>query len=622
MLTVSEEYKEAIKEQIRSFDIKAIILNKKQYIPKNNGIEYTNGADLGDLKTLFDNTPFNYNYACLQQDYFKLDGSFILPNSSNNKYPCFMGTDDTCSLSFYQNIYQSFYENGLTIVFDKGYAVDFNVLFYEKETSDSNWTLTGQKQITNNTQETIYIERVGQYNISKEKKITIEIITWSNNYFPVIKKILNDKDNLLLENDDIISIKLLEQADLRGLDIPANSISITLDNYNRQYNILEQSNILNKLGKNTSADIYLGLEINGAYEYIFVGGYHYISYKESSNKTIDFNFEGYTNYYFSNRELSGYNDELSVENACQNFFAGSNSNYINYRGNYPAQYLPITSAQEWSQEALIFYNASVKEKKQKTYSTQQLDGLQVFNITKLNANVEKYNISLNEQIRNPEFTKSIKTKTIRFNHYKFGSASSSKTEIYNGNIIFNETDNGYFCNYAIKTIVPIYKPVGIDIYYNDTKIVDNGSLVSGTGFGNSWSYTTNGYYEIKITLRPENESKTAGTFKVLTTTYEKITNITEINNSNVESGAVIEMNTNVIKDAYTMNRISKTIFNYENKYPYEFETEIMGDIRLEVGDMITLESLDGYHQAIIQQIDTTYNGGLTQMIKGVSTGVL
>ena len=55
---------------------------------------------------------------------------------------------------------------------------------------------------------------------------------------------------------------------------------------------------------------------------------------------------------------------------------------------------------------------------------------------------------------------------------------------------------------------------------------------------------------------------------------------------------------------------------------YRFETEILGDPSLEVGDTILLESVDGYHRATIDTIDSTDDGGYISRIEGVCSNVL
>lgn len=618
MIPVSDEYKEAIKKDTRSFDIKSILLMADQPIPSR--IETTNRTNLGALTTMFNTTPFTYKYARLEEDYMTLDGSFILPNRSDNNYIEFLGDSTNCSLSMYFNSYHVSYSGKkMKILFDGGYATSFTISCYAINHLTQEETLVDEHTYTNDKEEVVVdIPTIGITATSKKIKITIN--NWNNNKLPKIKKIM-DANNILFNNDDIINMKMLEQTDLRGLDIPGGTLSITLDNYNRQYNVLDPNNLLNKLNQNSVLITYLGLDINGAYEYMLAGGYRYSSYRENSDKTIDFNFEGQvirdltrkpilaTTSYTPSEVAGGLFGDLSADRA----------DYIAYQGNFPAQYMPYTSRQEQEQEALVFYNMSIRERR-----NSGANGVRLFNIADLNQNIESYTISLDNQIKNPEFNKSIKTQKIRFNYYNFGSIG--KTEIYRGNISFEKTSVNfeYSGTCRIYTSVPIIIDYthGFDVYYNDTKIIDNGSLDIHAGFDTGWGYSVQGYYYTEITLHPETADKTTGIFRIEAPTYEKLDNIIEIENPNVSSGALIELNSNTIKTETDINRIATTIFEYENLYPYEFTTEIMGDIRLEVGDKITLESLDGYHTAIIQSIDTTFDGGLTQIIKGVSTGVL
>ena len=617
MIPVSDEYKQAIKEEVRNFDIQALLFTERQ--PRNVYIETT--SDLGSLANVLNENPYVYKYAILEQDYTMLDGSFILPNRSDNEYLEFIGTEENNnSFSFYtfQTFHESFFQSGTTIVFDKGYATNFTVSLYtgSQITVPIQWTLKETRTYTNDKEQA---EIIIPDDWAGYRKMIITINEWSNSNQPRIKKILN-KGIVLLNNDDIVSMKMLEQTDLRGLDIPSGDFSITVDNYNRQYNVLDPNNIINRLDNNSIIKTCLGLNINGAYEYIYLGLQYFTSYKENSNKTIDFNFDGEIGYYYRTHNASVYDSSSTISNAIINMFGDTDSDradYITYRGNFPSQYLPYTNKKEHSQEDLLYYNISAREKKE--IDINRLDKhIRVFNIDKINENIENYTISLNEQIRNPSFNKVIKTKTMRFNYYTFGTEETSKTEIYNAPLDFRGQYYAWkhiYLDTPIKTGLNSY-----DVYRNETKIVNNGYPVSGSGF--TFSVGLHGYYEADFTLNTSDVSKTSGTFKVEVTTYKKLQDVYEVNSSNVSNGATIEVSSNVIKDTTTMDRIANTIFNYENAYPFEFETEIMGDIRLEVGDRITLQSLDGYHTAIIQSIDTKYNGGLTQIIKGVCSDVL
>ena len=632
MIPVSDEYKQAIKDEIRNFDIKSIILRERQPIPVSRLTETTGRIDLGSLDTVFNELPFTYKYARLEQDYMQLDGSFILPNRSNNEYMEFLGNGTNCSLTFYFSPGKNSYSNKkMKILFDGGYATSFTVDSYLGDYLMTTYRLVEEKTYTND-KEAIVIDIPTLGNSQNSKKITITINSWSNNQLPKIKKIMSN-ENMILDSDDIVDMKMLEQTDLRGLDVPAGDFSITLDNYNRQYNILDPNNILNQLKKDDSIITYLGLSINGAYEYVPVGGYRYSNYRENSNKTIELNFDSAVARNLTHNPLLYDSPETPAEVAYYLFEDryDDRTDYIDYTGNLPAQYYTYSSRQEQQQEALLFYNMSVKERRvddeqfYSYYSGIKYNGVRLFNIDSLNQGVENYTISLNEQIKNPEFNKATKTKKVRFNYYTFSSTTSGKVEIYNGKIKFSSTTQGYSGTVDIYAPTPI--PTGaisgdLDVYYNDTKIIDDGTIDTTAGFGNSYSYYQGGYYYFYLHLYPQTYDKTTGTFRVEVPTYEKLDNTYEVENPNVSEGATIEINTDILKTATDMDRISQTIFDYEDTYPYEFNVEIMGDIRLEVGDKITLESLDGYHTAIIQSIDTTYNGGLTQIIKGVSTGVL
>lgn len=621
MIPVSDDYKLAIKKDIREFDMTAILIGS--YGLKWNYKNSYSISNISEESSVYDDSIFTLNYASLEQDYFKLDGSFILPNEYYNKYSGFI-TDNinvypkiTLSGIYPEDEDEQLLMKKIYIVFKDDYATKLDITYTKNPDDVSPETRT--VSITNNNKilEIIIPSDFLVANNEYEIEITFKDCVDTNHRIR-IEKITSEKPEII-ENREIISSNMLEQTDLYGTSTPNNSFSLKVINYDRRFNILQKDNILNRLRPGSIIKFYIGIKTNNIYEYLQYTNFYYISYKETDDKTIEFTYQGYTlnsgekGYYFTLPTLSRQNEFVTLENAYSNIIEddGEDSSLIEYKNDIPIRLSKCQNVDEERIAFLTFYNASIK---------QPRDGyakLQAFNFNKLNENIEDYYISLTMQTKNPIFTKYQKTKKIIFRHNELLSKKDTKTEIYKGQI---DTKTG-----TGKIQLTLLNPIdvdSIDIYCNDILIMKDGEQQTSTFFG---VIVKASYYYVDITINPPAPLLNwyDSVYKIQATEYNTNEITTEIlNNDDEQNEAIIELNNETIRTANDRKRISNYIFNQEQEYPFEFEIEILGDMRLEVGDRVYIQGLEGYHRAIITYINSDYNGGYKQQIKGVCSNVL
>lgn len=623
MLPTSDKYKQAIKEQTREFKRLVEILVYGSLADFSNTITSEDIAEITDINNAVDRTnTIVYNYASLEQNYTQLDGTFILPNKNfTNEKTGFIGDINSGSIVIQAGnyLFESQYYNGsFPILFYKEYPINFEVVFRCRYNNGSDIYFNQTYTYEDNNNDYILIDLPKKYIVNDTEynydvtKVTITINEWSNpNHRFRIRKVPM-YETVVFEDDEIISLKLLEQTDFTNTELPSNSLSMEINNYDRKFNITKLDNILNKLSKQSIIRCYNGLIIDGCPEYIYLGGYNYSNYKENENKIVELNCSGIIEGYgdLSQHNFTSYTgiSSTALSDVSLNILDNNNISNITYQGNMYAMYSNFSNRKEQAQATSIYYNANIKEQRGQNNSNiyGNKNELVMFNIDKHT----KKTINLTEQTKNPILTKFIKTKRIVFNNKQIKNLKDTYTEIYNDDVNFIQSGT------SIKAIITLDNlSVPISKQNEQVKVYNGGTQITSFGYLSSASLY---YYKIEITI----PNSTAGTRKVIINLkeYETTDVREEIVNNNIEDGASIEYNNIFINDRLNKDRVANFLF--ENEMDYRFETEILGDPSLEVGDTIILESVDGYHRATIDKIDSTDDGGYISRIEGVCSNVL
>lgn len=215
-----------------------------------------------------------YNLATLELNRFKLDGSFSFAddNLANNQHVGWVSgilSDGSSVFSPYQTLTFSFGTThtsaGITILWDPingEHATEFDVKAY----NTSN-VITLTKNITGNSQAISVVE--GDF--ANYKKIEIVIKKWSKPYQRARATEVAFGLSKVFSDDNLIKVSLIEDMDLTSGTVPLSEIKVTVDNSNREFNILNPNGLYKNLQERQNIALELGLDANGTTEYIPMG---------------------------------------------------------------------------------------------------------------------------------------------------------------------------------------------------------------------------------------------------------------------------------------------------------------------------------------------------------------
>lgn len=625
MINVSNSFKENIKRDVREIGgIVELVVSGGYYNASTDEdalikISATNSAEITNLNSVTDSIPTTYKYARTDPNYTVLDGSFILANEDyTNKHTGYIGITTPTSLTIETErmAWMRVLTNGnkkITIYFDEGYATDFEVELYPYYT-DGQVHEPYTYSFTNNALETITIDgsdipdEIDVSGTTRQfyciSKIVITINEWSSsNLRPKIKQI-NFGETMLFENQDLIEMKMNEETSIDNINNPSNDCSIMLNNYDRKFNLINQDSVLNRLNKNSHIRTFVGVSLKGGMEYVDMGSYQYNSYTDNQDKTITLNgigtlqsYEGKQNYLWRKGIPNS-----SVLTTIANMLNGTN-NEVYYNGTLSLERTNTENEREQLQAIAIFSGSYIKENRDINARLENKISFQK------RSDTIQLSIPLSIQTKEPKIIKKNKTKTVIIKTQNVGSLKAEDEVIFDDSV---EIING-------KATINISSTEPINI--NSIKVYTKNTGNTETDITDDYCNIYNSYFTPRIEIHDLTREDIVG-IKIVGRRYDSVSTEKSINNDNIIEGETIEYSNEYLINDYHKQRVSKYVFNREKTYEYEFEIEFNGDPSLEVGDVISLETVDGWMKGFVESIDMKYNGGLVEIIKGVCSNVL
>ena len=276
MQLVSGDYKEQIKKPLRN----------RGYIMVTFGLINQHAQSLAKVQTdataiyskstsVFGEKQFNNEYARLDEDYIKVNGSQFFPprKASNTKYDTGIVSDKNVKDAEFK-IKISLGDTRMDL---KGISIDFGSSIPKVFTIESNG---GTKlDITDNTLSLYKTEQV--FNNTNVINITIREMVKQNRR-ATLKSIVFGY-GLVYHNDDVIDSTLTSYTSPIGADVPQIDFSIKLDNHSHYFNVDNPSSAINYLETGQPMDIAYGYELdNGSIEWV-KGNHLYCSSWESDD---------------------------------------------------------------------------------------------------------------------------------------------------------------------------------------------------------------------------------------------------------------------------------------------------------------------------------------------------
>lgn len=279
MIEVSKEFKKSVYARSRytSAKVRFEILDLTAF--KDNTTVATSEAVISRLNQVTNKIRvMKNNYAVLEKDYLKLDGSFIIPPKPNELTDLEFGwwsnilCDGDCNFSLYQALefdFNTAHSNmGITIYFDilnNECASDFDI-----DVFDSSNNVISHVSITGNIDcKYVYVEQLNNY-----KKIVITIKKWCKPYRRV--KIVEVDFGIVKEYEDkqLISMNLIQELDTTSSTLPADELKFTVDNTSKEFNVLNPKGFYEFLKQGQEVFTEMGVELeSGDIEFIQIGKY-------------------------------------------------------------------------------------------------------------------------------------------------------------------------------------------------------------------------------------------------------------------------------------------------------------------------------------------------------------
>lgn len=273
MIEVSQEYKQAVYAPTRMTSAKVSfeILDNEAY--GDNSTSATSEAEISRRSQLNNKErEMSHRYATFERDYFRLDGSFHIPprpgeDDSELGWWSDVIANENGVFNPPQAVTWTFAEEhnsmGLTIHFDDmagEYAAEFDIDVYHLDGSQ-----VAHESVKGNTRTTyVWVHGLDQYG-----KIVLTIRKWGK---PYRRARVTEMDFGVIKEYDgakLIKVSLVEQLNVVGDTLPANELKFTIDNSDKEFNILNPQGFYRFLKERQEVSLSLGVEVaEDEFEYI------------------------------------------------------------------------------------------------------------------------------------------------------------------------------------------------------------------------------------------------------------------------------------------------------------------------------------------------------------------
>ncbi|MCY9513321.1 hypothetical protein [Paenibacillus apiarius] len=273
MIEVSQEYKQAVYAPTRRTAAKVSfeILDNEAY--DDNTSSVTSEAEISRKDQLTNKArEMSHRYATFERDYFRLDGSYHIPPRSGEDdselgWWSDVIADENSVFSPPQVVTWTFAEEhnsmGLTMHFDvmaNEYAADFDIDVYRLDGG----RVAHESVVGNASTTYVWVHGLDNYG-----KIVLTIRKWAK---PNRRARITEIDFGVIkeyEGDKLIKVSLVEQMNVVGDTLPANELKFTIDNSNKEFNILNPQGFYRFLKERQEVSLSIGVEVaEDEFEYI------------------------------------------------------------------------------------------------------------------------------------------------------------------------------------------------------------------------------------------------------------------------------------------------------------------------------------------------------------------
>lgn len=627
MLTVSDGFKQSVSETEREMKGYVEVSYTDSEAKENSQISdfpfpLKIGRDFISSSGIIDNDRIGKNYASLEQDYFLLDGTFVLPNNVANKNPGIgyvsadtFEDDSTIPTSpFIISIYPAGTASGVTLYFKNNKPLDLEV------------SVTSGQNIETFTTNDMIIQKNGTVIIPFSERSIDTIHVYVKDVLYANRRIrLQEIDfgiSAIYEGTDLVRFKTIEQCNRFCNEVPINQCEVVLGDYQDDFDSINPKGITKYLTSNTIIKPYAGVltEENGV-EYCQQGWYVLDSWKKTEDD-VTLNGKGLisklqdTIYCTSNYDYNIFYDYYeNVEGI--NIIITSNKNASPYQNDAPYPLVDaykLCSGIEAIQKAYMYHGLSLCESKRQGYWYNKDIELKNMYFGKTDDIVKRIGADILTKYQ--EITINPPIRSINIKEYQYPSHQSVSNVLYETTLVCDgeETlvyDYGKF--YGTQTYIICNDYSSLQIIDARNHIYDsNDNLIYTPTYGGE--LLTYSYAKIRYngTL----------TFRVVGNDEYK----EEISENEIKYGKDgIDIK---IDNSYICGSNSRTCSNYyanfrkENHNDYSTKFSYNGDPSVELGDNIEVESKfkdngnTQYDLVWVTKIESEFDGSFNQTIEG------
>lgn len=629
MVTVSDSFKQSVSSTEREMKGYVEVTYTSSEAKTNTAVSnYPNilkiGSDWLDPSGIIDNDRIGKNYASLEQDYFLLDGTFVLPNNEADENPGVgyisadtFEDDDEIPITPFQistNWGETKPVNGLTLYFKNNKPLNIEIQV-TSGVSVETFTTNDVEIKDNGTVMLIFSERTVDI-----VKVYVKDVLYTNRRIRLQE--IDFGLSAIYEGTDLVRFKTIEQCNRFCDEIPINECEVVLGDYQDDFDTINPKGITEYLTKDVIIKPYAGVVTEDyGIEYCPQGWYWLDSWKKSEDD-VTLNCKGYlskfqTDFYLEGSTLEDINYYLHNKLGL-NIYFWYNNNVTPPNNNMPyinGAYKLSTGIQAFQKYFSLYGNSLVEAKNQLDEEFAELGNYDyIFKALYYDKDgIIKDTINKDVLQKYQEITLKPQIKQMQINEYNITSFEPSTAVLYENTIECNGEETiafDYGKNYLTNTYIICDDYSNLQIIDAMDHIFDNNDNViySPHHHGNrTYNYTKliyNGNLTYKVIAVDEVVEKTTQYVENYTEDGQKL----EYSNEKIGSREMSTFWANFRK----LN---------ENKYSTKFTYN--GNPALELGDNIKVESKfkddndnKQYDLVWITKIESEFDGSFEQTIEG------
>lgn len=529
-------------------------------------------------------------YATLERDFWRADGSLVIPPPAPDKYAGYIGNtlsgDDgyfspapLITLSF-DKLYDSVLP-GLTITWStlyEEYATDFTITAYGSSGEVARETVTGNTDVRS----------VVSMDVTGYNRIEIAVLAWSKpGHYPRIER-LRIGVSVQYGKSDIMSYDHSQEISPITASLPVASISFALNNIDDKFDPNNQTGMSKYLMERQRITARYGLTLaDGSVEYIPAGVYFLSEWNAPQNgleatftarNTLDFLQDTYVRGTYDPAGITLYDLAADVLNTADmpRLQDGSPMWVIDesLKGMTTTAPLPLCTQAEALQ-----YIA------QAAGCVMYCDRECMLHIGAAEQNVTDYEITNDVLYEHPELTlqKPLKAVAVKLHEYYPDAAG---TELFNGIVPVSGT----------RTVTLTYSEPATDV----SATVTGGTLASAEYYSGACVLTLNGSGDVSIVVTGTTLKDSASDYMVF----------------NADDGDVQTVDNPVITSTARAAAVGEWVRTWLSQRRQISVGSFRADTRLEVMDVISVSNKYGREDVCVTAVKWSYSGAFRGAAEG------